>query len=111
MQPALAAAAVSGLYATCLIYGRLVRTTGCRKCSNPMSFLRRELSRRHVRDSEECYEIQAGGYDVDRDAVEVDCRVVRTDIVTYRCRKCGQVWEEKVELPGSGYHPVERRDL
>ncbi|HTP01019.1 MAG TPA: hypothetical protein VMJ64_06560 [Anaerolineales bacterium] len=111
MQPALAASALSGLYATCLIYGRMLRVTGCKKCASAMPFIRREIGRRHLRDHEQCIESEYGREEWGRHYVRVDCKVVSQDVVTYRCRTCDQVWEEKVELPGSGYQPVEHRDL
>jgi Fe-S oxidoreductase len=63
IPPGLAATMVSGLYATCMIYGRLLRVTGCRKCSNPMPFMRKEIGRWHLRDHEECIEVEFGGED------------------------------------------------
>jgi hypothetical protein len=110
VQPELAATLTSGLYATCLLYGRLLRVTGCRKCANPMPFMRREMARRHVRDYEECFEAEYGGDQWDQSGLQVYCRTVRTDIVTYRCRKCDQVWEEKVELPDTSFKPIRRTD-
>jgi hypothetical protein len=35
----------------------------------------------------------------------------RSDIVTFRCRKCDQMWEDKVELQGSKHKLVRRLDL
>ena len=111
VPPGLAATITSGLYATCIIYGRLLRVTGCRRCRNPMPFMRREVGRRHLQDQEDCIELEYGGDEWDQHYVHVHCRVVRSDIVTYRCRNCDQVWEEKLELPGSGYKQVDRMDL
>jgi hypothetical protein len=111
VAPGLAATFVSGLYATCLLYGRLLRVTGCRRCASPMPFMRREIGRRHLRGREQCKELEYGGEEWGRHYVRTYCKVVRTDFVTYRCHKCDQVWEEKVEVPISGYRPVERRDL
>jgi hypothetical protein len=110
VQPGLAASLTSGLYATCLIYGRLLRVTGCRKCANPMPFLRREVGRRHVGDHEECFEVQSGEYEWGQYDIQVYSRMVRTDIVTYRCRKCRQAWEEKSEVPASSFRPMRRMD-
>ena len=110
LQPGVAATLISGLYATCLIYGRLLRVTGCRKCGNPMPFMRREIGRRHLRDEEECFESEYGGYEWEQHFATIYSRIVRTDIVTYRCRKCDQVWEEKVELPGTSLKPTRRMD-
>jgi hypothetical protein len=111
IPPGLAATLVSGLYATCLIYGRVLRVTGCRKCNNPMPFLRREVGRWHLPDHEECIELDYGGDEWDRHFVHVYCKVARADIVAYRCRKCDQLWEEKIELPGSGYKLVRRTEM
>jgi hypothetical protein len=111
VAPGLAATLVSVLYATCLLYGRLLRVTGCKKCANPMPFMRREMGRRHMRDREDCVEMEYGREEWGRHYVRLDCKLVRTDVVTYRCRKCDQAWEEKIELPGSGYKTVGRRDI
>lgn len=110
VAPGVAATLVAILYATCMIYGRLLRITGCRKCSNPMPFLRQETGRRHMRDHEECLEVQYGGEEWGQHMIQIYSRILRTDLVTYRCRKCGQVWEEKIELPGSGYKLTRRVD-
>ena len=56
-------------------------------------------------------EIEYGGEEWDQHFVHVYCRVRRGDIVTFRCRSCDKVWEEKVELPGSSYKLVKRMDL
>ncbi len=111
IPPGLAATLVSALYATCLVYGRLLRATGCKKCSSPMPFMRRETGRRHLPEEEKCVEIEYGGEMWEQHFVHVYCQISRMDIVTYRCRNCDQMWEEKVELPGSGYKLVRRIDL
>ena len=111
VAPELAATITSGLYATCIIYGRLLRVTGCRKCGNPMPFMRREIVRRHLHDQEDCIELEYGGDEWDQHFVHVYCKVIRADMVTYCCRKCEQVWQEKVELPGPGYKRVDNIDL
>lgn len=111
IPPGLAATILSGLYATCMVYGRLLRATGCKKCSSALPFMRKEIGRRHLRDQEDCVELEYGGSEWDQHFMHVYCRIIRSDIVTYRCRKCDQVWEEKVELPGSGYRLVRRMDM
>ncbi len=111
MGPGLAATLVAGLYATSLIYGRLLRVTGCKKCASPMPFLRREVARWHAGQREECVEMEYGGEEYERHYVRIYAKVVRTDVVVYRCRQCRQAWEEKVELPSGGYKEIGRRDL
>ena len=111
LNPALAATILSGLYATCMIYGRSLKATGCRVCSNPMPFLRYEVGRWHLPDVEKCVELEFGGEEWDQHFVHVYCKVARTDVVAYRCRKCGKAWDEKVELPGTGYKLIRRLDL
>jgi hypothetical protein len=106
----LAATLVSMLYATCIVYGRVLRVTGCAKCHSAMPFLRTEIGRRHLPDQEQCIEVQYGGDEWGLESIQVYCRICRSDIVTYRCRKCDQVWEEKMEMPGSGYKLVRRVD-
>ena len=56
-------------------------------------------------------EREYGGSAWDQHFVHVYCPVRRTDIVTFRCRRCDQLWEEKLELPGSGYKRIRRMDL
>ncbi len=107
----LAATALSGLYATCLIYGRLMNVTGCRKCGNGLPFTRKEVGRRHLHDEERCVELEYGGEDYDQHFINVYCKVSRSDMVTYQCRACEQMWEERIELPGSGYKLVRHVDL
>jgi hypothetical protein len=111
VPPGLAATFIAGLYASSLVYGRLLRATGCRKCTTPLPFMRQEIGRRHLRDEEECMEIQYGGPEWDQHFVHVYCRVRRADIVTFRCHHCQQVWEEKIELPGSAYKLIKRMEL
>jgi hypothetical protein len=111
VPPGLAATLVAGLYATCMIYGRLLRATGCKKCNSPLPFLRKEIGRRHMRDEEDCLEIQYGAEEYGQHTVQVYCRIMRNDVVSYRCRHCDQVWEEKVQLPGTGYKLVRRVDV
>jgi hypothetical protein len=111
VPPGLAATIVSVLYASGLVYGRLRQVTGCRKCASPLPLLRQEIGRRHMPDEENCVELEFGGSEWDQHFVHVYCRVLRTDFVTFRCRKCDQMWEEKIELPGSSYKLVRRLDL
>jgi hypothetical protein len=91
-----------------LIYGRTLRATGCRKCSNPLPFLRKETGRRRLPDQEDCIEVRYGAEEFGQQVVQDYCRVIRSDMVTFRCRSCGQAWEERVQLPASDYQPVHR---
>src|SRR5512140_1214358 len=108
VPPKLAAVAVSALYATCMIYGRLLRATGCKKCATALPFQRKEVGRRRLPDQEDCMEIQYGAEEYGQEMVQVYCRVVKADMVTYRCRSCGQMWEERIQLPGADYQLVRR---
>src|SRR5512143_1805412 len=54
VPPGLAATLIAILYASCLVYGRLLRATGCKKCPSPLPFMRQEIGRRHLRDAEDC---------------------------------------------------------
>lgn len=110
VAPGTAALAIAALYATSVIYGRLLRATGCRKCANPLPFLRAEVGRHRLPDQEDCLEVQYGAEEYGQELMQVYCRVVRTDMVTYHCRRCGQMWEERVQLPGPGYQLVRRID-
>ncbi len=111
ISPRVAATVLAGLYATCLIYGRVMHATGCKKCHSVLPFMRNEIGRRHLPDQEDCTELEYGGDEWDMHFTQVYCRVLRSDIVTYRCRNCGQGWEEKVQLPRSGYRLVRRMDI
>ncbi len=111
MPPSVAAIAISALYASALVYGRLIKATGCPKCASALPFLRHEIGRRHLRDEEHCIEVQYGAEEYGQCMLQVYCKVVHRDMVTYRCRRCDQAWEEKLDLPGSGYKLVRRIDL
>jgi hypothetical protein len=111
LPPWQTATIIAALYASCVVYGRVLRLTGCRKCGSPLPLLRQEIGRRHTRDQEHRVEREYGGPQWDRHFVDVYCRVQRNDIVTYRCSKCDQIWEEKIELPGSNYKFLGRMDL
>ncbi len=106
----LIATLVALLYATSIVYGRMMKTTGCRKCASPWPLVRKEMGRRHMRDEEHCIEVEYGGEEYGQHLVQVYCKVIRADMVTYSCRQCGQTWEERVELPGTGYKMVRRID-
>ncbi len=108
VPPGLVATLISILYASCIVYGRVLRVTGCPKCKSPVPFLRKQLGRRHLPDQEECIEVQYGGEEWGQTMIQVYCRVCHSDIVTYQCRHCEQVWEEKLQMPGSGYQLVRR---
>lgn len=110
VPPGLAATLIAGLYASAIVYGRLMAVTGCRKCSCPLPFMRQEIGRRHLRDEEHCVEIAYGGEEWGQHMIQVYCKICRADIVSFRCRRCNQMWEEKVELPGTGYRLVRRVD-
>lgn len=111
LSPRIAATAVSALYATALIYGRVLRATGCKRCSSPMPFLRKEIGRRQLPDQEDCIEIEYGGEDFGLTTMQTYCQIVRSEMVTCQCSHCGQMWEERVQLPGSGYQLVRRTDI
>ncbi len=110
VRPGLAAALMAFLYATCIVYDRLYRATGCRKCASPLPLLRKEVGRRHLRDEEHCMEVQYGAEEYGEKVIDIYRKVTRADMVTYRCRRCGASWEERVELRGSGYQLVHRGD-
>ncbi len=110
IPPGLAATLISILYATCIIYGRVLHVTGCPKCKSPLPFMRKETGRRHMPDQEQCIEVQYGGEEWGQEMIQVYSRICHTDVVTYRCRQCDQAWEEKLELPGSSYRLVRRVD-
>ncbi len=111
IPPRTAAIAISGLYATIALYGRVLRTTGCRRCTSPLPFLRQEVGRRHLPDQEDCTELEYGGEEYGMILMQVYCRVIRADMVTYQCRHCGQMWEERVQLSSPGYHLVRRTEI
>ncbi len=106
----LIATLVALLYSTLIVYGRMMKTTGCRKCGSPWPLMRKEMGRKHLRDEEHCIEVEYGGEEYGQHLVQVYCKVIRADMVTYSCRHCGQMWEERVELPSIGYKIVRRID-
>lgn len=110
IPPGMAGTLVAFLYATCIVYGRLMKATGCRKCASPLPFVRKEVGRRHQPDEEHCIEVQYGGEEYGQHMIQVYCKITRADIVTYRCRECDQIWDERVEVGGSGYKMIRRID-
>lgn len=103
---ALVVLSVSALYATAMIYPRLFNATGCRKCHSPLPLLREELERQHVRDREECVEVERGGEAWGKYSLVLFQRTLRIDRVRFRCRHCGGTWQEMEESPASDYKLV-----
>ena len=106
-----AAAAVSCVYSSSLVYLRLWQLTACKKCTILLAFSRREMGRRHVRDAERCLEIERGGDEWYEHFIDLYSRQVRVEIVRYHCRRCRATWEEVQEFPLTDYELVRTIDL
>lgn len=106
-----AAAAVSSLYASFVIYPRLFRLSACSKCHSPLAITRQEVGRRHVSDTERCVEILHGGEEWYGHFIDLYTRPYRVEIIKYRCRHCGHVWERLTEEPGGKYILVRTIDV
>ena len=101
-----AAATVACVYASSLIYLRVLQLTACSKCNSPLAFSREEIGRRHVRDAEKCLEIEHGGEEWYEHFIDMYSRRTRVEIVKFRCRRCHAIWEEVKEFPLTDYELV-----
>ncbi len=106
-----AAAAVSFVYASGLVYLRLLQLTACKKCNSPLAFSQEEIGRRHIRDTEKCVEIERGGDEWYEHFIDLYSRRTRLELVKYRCRRCHAIWEEVKEFPLTDYELVRTIDL
>src|SRR5512142_673737 len=52
---------LSSVYASGLVYARLLKVAPCRKCGAPLSLTQQELGRRTLHRIEKCIEIERGG--------------------------------------------------
>ncbi len=103
--------AVAVLYASAMVYPRLLRVTHCPKCRSPLPFLRREIDRHHVRDREICTEFETGGEAFGRHLLQLYSRIYAVDQVRCVCRRCHAAWNEMEEVPASDYELVRTIDL
>ena len=105
------AAAMSILYASCLVYVRLFPMTGCKKCSSLLPLIRKEIGRRHIQDEDRCVEIEYGSEAYCRHYIDQFNRTYRVDKVRFRCRRCKRDWEEIVQYPVSNYQYLRTIDF
>jgi hypothetical protein len=108
---AVAVAAVSAFYGSALVYLRLLKVTGCKKCNSFLPLLSNEIQRRHVRNEERMHEVEYGGEAWMEHLVHLYVRLYHVDIVKFRCRKCHAVWQETEQLPASDYKLVRTIDM
>ncbi len=101
-----AAAGVSSLYASAVVYMRLLRLSSCTRCHSPLAVTKQEIGRRHVQDRERCLEIERGGEEWDGHFIDLYSRQYRIDIVKYRCRRCHRTWEHSTEEPAGDYELI-----
>ncbi len=102
---------ISAFYGSAFVYVRLLQETGCKKCHSLLPFRREEMSRQHVRDEEQCMEVERGGEAWEQHYLDVYARVHRVEIVKFRCRRCHAVWDETQRMPASGYRRVRTIDI
>ncbi len=106
-QPSMVLVAlVSGFYGTAIVYPRLFNATSCQKCHSLLPLLREELDRQHVRDREDCVEVERGGEAWGQYSLQLYQRTLRVDRVRFRCRRCRRTWEQMEESPASDYQLV-----
>lgn len=97
---------IAAVYACGIIYPRLFNATRCLKCHSPLPFLRHELDRHHVRDREQCVEVEVGGEAWSQYSLQLYQRTLSVDQVRFRCRRCRGIWQELEESPASDYKLV-----
>jgi hypothetical protein len=102
---------VSAFYGSAVVYFRLLRETGCKKCHSLLPLQVEEVSRRHVRDEERTLEVERGGEAWGKHFLDVYVRIYEVAIVRLRCRRCQAVWDETKISPSSGYRRVRTLDL
>ncbi len=111
-QPSMVMVAlIAGLYASAIVYPRLFNATGCAKCHSPLPLLRQELDRQHVRDREECVEVERGGEAWGKYCLQLYQRTLRVDRVRFSCRRCGRTWQQMEESPASDYKLIRTIDI
>jgi len=106
-----AAAAVASVYASGLVYLRLIKETGCKKCKSLLPLSREEIAHRHVHDEEHCLEIEHGGVEWDQHFIDLYTRIYRVEVVRFRCRRCHTTWDEVEQFPITDYKLVRTIDL
>ncbi len=105
------AAAISALYACLLVFPRLFQETGCKKCNSLVPLVREEIGRRRLRNEEKCVEVEHGGPEWMEHWIDIYSGIHQVEIVRYRCRRCGAVWDELGRSPASHYKHVRTINL
>lgn len=98
--------AFASLYASGMVYVRLLKVAPCRKCGAPLSLTQETLGRRTIHQIEKCIEIERGGEEWYGHFLDIYSRRYSVEIVKYRCRWCGRVWDERVEDAAEQYKLV-----
>ena len=98
--------ALASVYASGLVYSRLLKLAPCRKCGAPLALTQHELGRRTIHEIEKCIEIERGGEEWYGHYLDIYSRRYSVEIVKLRCRWCGKVWEERVEDAAEAYKLV-----
>lgn len=109
--PAPVVIAVSALYASAMIYPRLLNATRCMKCRSVLPLLRREIERQHLRDREECVEFEDSGDAWGRHFIQLYRRLRSVDKVRYQCRRCHAVWQAVEDTALTEFELVRTIDL
>jgi hypothetical protein len=89
-----AAVAVSSLYASGFVYVRLLEQDTCGRCGSPLALTQQVIGRRYLHEVEKCLEIERGGEEWYGHFIDLYARRFRVEVVKYRCRRCGSVWEK-----------------
>jgi RNase P subunit RPR2 len=105
-----AAFAMSSVYASGLVYVRLLKLATCKRCHSPLIFSQ-EMSRRFVRELERCLEIERGGQEWCGHFIDLYSRRYRIEIVKYRCRRCHTIWQRESEIPNGEYELVRTMEV
>ncbi len=98
--------AIASVYASGFVYARLLQVAPCRKCGAPLTLTLQELERRTVHQIEKVIEIERGGEEWYGHYLDIYSRRYFVEIVKYRCRWCGSVWNERIEDAAEKYKLV-----
>ena len=108
-----AAIAFASLYASGMVYVRLLKVSPCAKCAAPLALTEQVLGVRPLHQVEKCIEIKRGGKEWYGHFLDIYTRCYTVQIVRCRCRWCGRVWDERVETAAEGYkliHTIEVKE-
>jgi len=106
-----AAIAVSSVYASGFVYLRLLKHSTCGKCNSPLVLTQQVLGRRYLKEEERCLEIERGGEEWYGHFIDLYSKRYRIEVVKYRCRRCGVIWERVTPEPVCEYELVRTIEL